>query len=186
MVGPVAVITAMVVHVAKSVVSCTSYVSPGTDGQVKVRKFVPPELVTVTPTVIGTLEVNRPLVSTVVWMVNVTLLESLFGTPRYQVPLILVPNWFVRSTISSRFVPGFKLLPMNGGTNGNVLRSAVRSTLPLKLYNSKSAADGEFVIVKLKNVSSAAPGGKFVVNTSSLVSGMIVGLGGSTSTASMV
>src|SRR6267142_1514104 len=130
MVGPVAVITAMVVHVVKSVVSCTSYVSPGIDGQVKVRKFVPPALVTVTPTLIGTAEINIPFVSTTAWIVNVTLLESLFGTPMYQVPLMLVPSWFVRRTICSRFVPGFELLPMNGGAKGNVLGSVVRSTLP--------------------------------------------------------
>src|ERR1700676_2028775 len=130
MVGPVAVMTAIGVHVVKSVVSCTSYVSPGTEGQVKVRPFVAGDPVKLTLTVIGILEINSPLVATTAWMVNVTLLESLFGTPRYQVPLILVPNWFVRSTISSRFVPGFKLLAYKGGTdgtNGNPLSSAVRS-----------------------------------------------------------
>src|SRR5882724_10546412 len=110
MVGPVAVMTAIVVHAAKFVVSCTSYVSPGTDGHVKVRPFVEPGPGKLTLMVMGTLEINSPLVATTAWMVNVTLLESLFGTPRYQVPLILVPSRFVRSTISSRFVPGFKLL----------------------------------------------------------------------------
>src|SRR5579863_4653813 len=115
----------------RSVDSSISYVSPATVAQVMVGPL-PGPVGRVSIGLNGTFEINRPLVDSTAWMVKVTLLPVPLGTPRNQLPLMGVSNWFVRMTICSLLVPGLTLDMKKGGVHGNWFKSRVRSTLPFR------------------------------------------------------
>src|SRR5690348_1584149 len=100
---------AITVQLMRSGDSSTSYVSPITVDHVRVGPLPGPGGNNNTG-LNGTCEINNPPLASTAWMVNVTLLPVEFGTPRNQLPLMFVPNWLVRITICSLFVPPLALV----------------------------------------------------------------------------